>query len=58
MNTAGNESFTSCGGNQADNFNFNSQQKLNKKLNAIIILIVIMMVGMFFSGCLYLRNRK
>mgnify|MGYP001258939369 CR=1 FL=1 len=51
-----NESFTNCG-NQ-DNFNFNSSQRIHKKLNAIIILIVIMMVGMFFSGCLYLKNKK
>lgn len=58
MNTQNYEPFTSCGGNQADNFNFNSPQQINKKLNAIIVLIVIMMVGMFFSGCLYLKNKK
>ena len=52
-----NETFGSCSSNK-EVFDFNSFDTINKKLNAIIVLIVLIMVGMFLSGCLYLRNRK
>ena len=53
------ESFGSCTKKgSADTFNFYNLEKINKKLNVIIILVVISMIGCFFSGLLYLRNRK
>ena len=53
------ENFDSCTSKSSkENFNYYQLQNMNKKINAILVLIVIMMVGMFFSGCLYLRNRS
>lgn len=53
------ENFDSCGTDSSkETFNYYQLQNMNKKINAILVLIVIMMIGMFFSGCLYLRNRS
>lgn len=57
MNSEEYESFGSCT-KKTNNFDFYNLETINKKLNVIIILIVITMIGCFFSGLLYLRNRK